>query len=137
LGWVSQAGFSSGGGAPGADGDGAAGQAQAGGPGAGRVHIESGAQGKCPLIPGVCLPWPKNPNSWRTGPGGQARRPGQGYAKGRPAPRREGGEWGWWTPAARVGTMVKGKSKAQRSRPRGKRWGCPCLERPETPQNER
>jgi hypothetical protein len=40
-------------------------------------------------------------------------RSGQGQAKGRPAPGRRGGKWGWCTPAARVGTMVKGKSKAQ------------------------
>jgi len=60
LGWVSQAGFSSGGRAAGADGGGSAGQ-----------------------------------------------------AKGKPAPGPSGGKWGWCTPAARVGTMVKGKSKAQ------------------------
>jgi hypothetical protein len=50
-------------------------------------------------------------------------RSGQGQAKGRPAPGPSGGKWGWCTPAARVGTMVKGKSKAQ-DPGLGARGGC-------------
>jgi hypothetical protein len=55
-----------------------------------------------------------------TGAGPELRlRSGQGQAKGRPAPGPSGGKWGWCTPAARVGTMVRGKSKAPRAQDSG------------------